>query len=123
MHGSDKDTAYQNADLFVLPSYSENFGIVVAEALGYGVSVLTTTGCPWQELEMHRCGWWVDPTPRGIEAGLRAAVGCENTVLFDMGRRGRLLVERKYQWPGIAERMLEFYDWVLNGGEQPELVV
>lgn len=123
LYGSDKDTAYQNADLFVLPSYSENFGIVVAEALGYGVPVLTTTGCPWQELEMHRCGWWVDPTPRGIEAGLRAAVGCENTVLFDMGRRGRLLVERKYQWPGIAERMLEFYDWVLNGGEQPELVV
>ena len=27
------------------------------------------------------------------------------------------------QWPGIAERMLEFYDWILNGGKQPDFVV
>ena len=51
LFGVAKEQAYREADLFVLPSYSENFGIVVAEAMGYGVPVLTTTGCPWREIE------------------------------------------------------------------------
>lgn len=118
-----KEQAYLNADLFILPSYSENFGIVVAEALGYGLPVLTTTGCPWQELETEGCGWWVEPTVASLEAGLQAALGAGSEELRAMGMRGRRLVEEKYQWPGIAERMLEFYRWILNGGDKPDFVV
>jgi glycosyltransferase involved in cell wall biosynthesis len=118
-----KEQAYLNADLFILPSYSENFGIVVAEALGYGLPVLTTTGCPWQQLETHNCGWWVEPTVASLEAGLQAALGAGSEELRAMGLRGRKLVEQNYQWPGIAERMLEFYGWILNGGTQPTFVV
>ena len=123
LFGDAKEEAYRNADLFVLPSYSENFGIVVAEALGYGVPVLTTTGCPWSELLTHDCGWWVEPTPSGIEAGLNQALCTENQELSAMGARGRELVEQKYQWPEIAERMSEFYGWIMNGGKQPDFVV
>ncbi len=123
LFGAAKERAYRDANLFVLPSYSENFGIVVAEALSYGVPVLTTTGCPWQELESHDCGWWVEPTHAGIEACLSSALGTKGEELRAMGRRGRALVEAKYQWPGIAERMLEFYGWILNGGKRPGFVV
>ena len=123
LFGEAKEKVYREADLFVLPSYSENFGIVVTEALGYQVPVLTTTGCPWSELETHRCGWWVEPTPAGIEQGLRVALATSDLELSEMGARGRALVEEKYQWPGIAERMIEFYDWLLKGGKQPEFVV
>ena len=123
LFGEAKEAAYRQADLFVLPSYSENFGIVVAEALGYGVPVLTTTGCPWQELQTEGCGWWVEPTPAAIEVGLNQALSTKNEELFEMGRRGRQLVEDKYQWPGIADRMQEFYEWILNGGPQPTFVV
>lgn len=123
LFGEAKEAAYRNADLFVLPSYSENFGIVVAEALGYGVPVLTTFGCPWQELQTHNCGWWVEPTPTGIEVGLNQALRTKNEELSTMGWRGRRLVEEKYQWPGIAERMKEFYEWILHSGKQPDFVV
>lgn len=123
LFGAAKELAYREADLFVLPSYSENFGIVVAEALGYGLPVLTTTGCPWQELIEGDCGWWVDPTPAGIENGLQVALSRSSEQLDAMGQRGRALVERNYQWPGIAQRMHSFYDWILNGGKQPDFVV
>ena len=52
--GRDKDELYRKADLFVLPTYSENFGVVVIEALAHGCPVITTKGAPWQELE--NCG-------------------------------------------------------------------
>ena len=123
LFGEAQEAAYRNADLFVLPSYSENFGIVIAEALGYGVPVLTTTGCPWQELQTHNCGWWVEPTPAGIERGLNEALSTKNEERTAMGLRGRQMVQANYQWPGIAERMLEFYDWMLNEGKQPDFVV
>jgi glycosyltransferase involved in cell wall biosynthesis len=72
-----KESAFSNADLFVLPTHSENFGIVVAEALAHGLPVLTTTGAPWSTLAERGCGWWVDATVEGIAEGLRQATSCD----------------------------------------------
>lgn len=124
LFGDDKEQAYLNADLFVLPSYSENFGIVVTEALSYGLPVLTTTGCPWEELETERCGWWVEPTPDGIERGLKAALKNSSLQeLQDMGLRGRALVEKRYLWPAIASDMSFLYKWLLGRENQPDFVI
>ena len=123
LFGDDKTQAYLNADIFVLPSYSENFGIVVTEALGYQVPVLTTTGCPWEELQTERCGWWVEPTPVGIEKGLKAALEVTDEQRSEMGVRGRELVKQKYLWPAIAANTSDFYQWLLGKGDQPDFVV
>jgi glycosyltransferase involved in cell wall biosynthesis len=121
--GEAKAAAFRNADLFVLPSYSENFGIVVTEALSYNIPVVTTKGCPWKELQTHNCGWWVDATPTGIEGGLNEALRTENEELSAMGRRGRRLVEENYQWPAIGKKFRSVYRWILEGGEKPDFVV
>ena len=88
----EKWDVYRRADLFVLPTHSENFGIVVAEALAAGVPALTTTGAPWQDLEHHDCGWWVEPTEQALTTALREAVGASDETRWAMGRRGRRLV-------------------------------
>ena len=58
VYGNRKWELFRQADLFILPTHSENFGIVVAEALASGTPAVTTMGTPWSELESRRCGWW-----------------------------------------------------------------
>lgn len=121
--GDAKDTLYRRADLFVLPTFSENFGIVIAEALQYGVPVLTTTGAPWKDLQTHDCGWWVEPAPGAIEAALAEAFARSGEQLGTMGTNGAALIEQKYRWPRIAESMLAVYDWINGKGDRPEFVM
>ena len=113
---------YREADLFVLPTHSENFGIVVAEALAASVPVLTTTGAPWRELQTQDCGWWVAPEPEAITKALREALGASDATREAMGRRGRALVRERYSWEGVARTMQAVYRWVLGDGPQPACV-
>lgn len=117
LNDEEKWKAYARADLFVLPTYSENFGIVVAEALWAGVPVITTKGTPWHELEERKCGWWIDlPGDRqnphdwtALISALKEAFFMSDSELRDMGKRGRKLVEEKYTWDAVVDAMVEGY--------------
>ena len=123
-----KWAAYARADLFALPTYSENFGIVVAEALWAGVPVITTKGTPWSDLASHNCGWWIDlPTEDGLakwdalDAALaeasklhRQSQPSTSTSLLCMGANGHRLVEQKYTWKAVVGAMKHGYEQILN---------
>lgn len=108
-----KKSAFFDADLFVLPTHSESFGIVVAEALAHGLPVLTTTGAPWSILPESGCGWWVDATVDGIAEGLRQATILDSETLQAMGAKGRALAIAEFDWKGVAELILSTYEGVL----------
>jgi glycosyltransferase involved in cell wall biosynthesis len=108
-----KKSAFFDAELFVLPTHSESFGIVVAEALAHGLPVLTTTGAPWSILPESGCGWRVDPTVDGITEGLRQATALDPETLWSMGAKGRVLVSAKFGWESVAGRMLSTYEAIL----------
>ena len=121
-YGEEKAKSLQSADLFVLPSHSENFGIVVAEALGYGVPVITTTGCPWEDLVKYKCGWWVNADISDFKQALSLALRLpKSKELRNLGANGRQLVKSKYQWKAIAEQMLAFYQYLLKEGPNQNL--
>ncbi|MGB3541863.1 glycosyltransferase, partial [Rubrivirga sp.] len=119
---SEKWNLYRSADLFVLPTYSENFGVVVAEALASGVPVVTTTGTPWSDLRDHGCGWWVAPDARPLRDALEDAVALEDAARAGMGTRGRALVSARYGWPQISAQMADVYAWTLGHAPRPSTV-
>ena len=123
LYEADKRDAFAAADLFVLPTHTENFGIVIAEALASSVPVITTHGAPWRELEEHRCGWWVAPDSVSIGAALTDAASRPLEDLRAMGIRGQALVASRYVWPLVAERTIGLYKWLRDEAERPAFVV
>lgn len=117
LNDDEKWAAYARSDVFVLPTYSENFGIVVAEALWAGVPVITTKGTPWGELETVKCGKWIDLPSEGSNPSawpvLVAALGEMMSLSDDerrqMGANGRRLVEEKYTWEAVVKEMVRGY--------------
>lgn len=116
-----KKELLETADLFILPSFSENFGVVIAEALSYGIPVITTQGTPWEGLIHHGCGWWVQPTVDALTEALTEALRMDKADLQSMGEKGRKFAET-FNWAHIARQTAEVYRWVLGQGEIPSCV-
>ena len=121
-HGPAKEKLYRDADLFVLPTYAENFGLVVAEALAQETPVITTRNAPWQGLEAEGCGWWIDLDQDRLTDTLRAALSRPAADLAAMGRRGRAWVQRDFAMTQVADKMREVYLWASGRGPKPECV-
>lgn len=121
--GARKQACFEIADVFILPSYSENFGIAVAEALASELPVITTTGTPWHDLVEYHCGWWVEPGVQGLSDALIEAMECDQDELRQMGQRGRQLVIDKYSWAKIGVDALKVSEWLLDSSRpKPEVV-
>lgn len=118
----DKHKLYCESSLFVLPTYSENFGMVVAEALACGVPVITTNGTPWQELNDEKIGWCVDLSEENIENAIRDALSLPAEELFAMGQKGSKHINNNYLYTSVAKKNLELYKWILEGGDMPDFM-
>ena len=114
LYGEDKLWAYRNADLYVLPSYSENFGVTVAEALSMGTPAIVSKGAPWPGLDQTISGWWVDAGVDPLVEVLKNALHRTPTELFAMGERGRAWMERVFSWGGIGAKMAATYRWLCD---------
>jgi glycosyltransferase involved in cell wall biosynthesis len=113
--GEAKMRTLLGAELFILPSYTESFGLAAAEALAHGLPVLTTTGTPWTELPRRGCGWLAAPTADALAAALREATAQPPAVLQAMGARGRAWMAADFAWSQVAAAMRSVYEAVLAG--------
>jgi glycosyltransferase involved in cell wall biosynthesis len=121
--GEEKTRLYCGSNLFVLPSFSENFGLVIAEALSCGVPVITTRATPWQELAERGCGWWIETGVEPLVAALEEAFALPAASLSAMGARGSTLVEDRYSWGPIGQAMTRVYEWILGRRSRPDCVI
>lgn len=117
--GTAKWDFLADADLFILPSYSENFGIAVAEAMAMGLPVITTHGTPWEVLSERHLGWWVAPDVAPLTRAIREATAEPAAVLAARGAKAGDYARATFGWPGIGERMVNCYRWLLGEGDKP----
>ena len=122
LYNDEKIAAYKSAKLFVLPTFSENFGIVIAEALASGLPVITTKGAPWSDLEKFNCGFWLDIGVEPLRIGLIDAMNKTDIELNTMGQKGRELIEKTYSIKSVAKQMESLYNWILNKEDRPNFV-
>ena len=112
--GEAKVRLYQSSALFVLPSYSENFGMVIAEAMSCGVPVITTKYCPWEILNETNTGWWIDLSVDKLSDTLSNAMSMDLSMLFDMGQRASKLVHEKFDYRNVAKKTLQMYESLID---------
>lgn len=117
----EKWALYRDSDLFVLPTFSENFGVVVAEALVSGIPAITTVGAPWKDLKENDCGWWIETGVDPLVDALEDATNRSDEERLVMGRRGRQLIRDKYTWDAVAGTLASAYAWVLGNGSSEVL--
>lgn len=122
VYGELKDALLADADVFVLPTISENFGIAVAEALGAGVPAIVTKGAPWEGLDTNRCGWWIEQGVAPLLHALREATALPAHERQAMGSRGRAWMRRDFGWDAIGQEMAAAYRWISGREERPSCV-
>ncbi len=109
----DLNRYYQSASVFALPSttHQEGFGMVLLEALACGTPVISTplVGVA-QELERYQCGVVVNPhNPTELSSALIDLLTHEKRRQT-LAKNGRKLVEEKYSWNRIVEKLEKFYE-------------
>jgi glycosyltransferase involved in cell wall biosynthesis len=115
LQGDQKLAAFRDAEMFVLPSYSENFGIAVVEAMACGLPVVISDKVNiWREVESARAGLVtkcnVDEIARAISILLQNSEKGK-----EMGSNGRQLVQERFSWCQTAELLEQVYRTVIPG--------
>ena len=106
----------KDADLLVLCSDSESFGLVVVEAMAAGLPVVVTRTCPWADIEIYRCGWWVEQTAAAIADAVLRLIE-DPTEARAMGARGARLARERYSWPAVGASMADHYRRLVATGD------
>jgi glycosyltransferase involved in cell wall biosynthesis len=112
-NSEDKLTLFANADVVVLPSYSENFGVVIAESLACGIPVVATKGTPWESIITNNCGWYIDDTQEAMISTIKEIKNTSKADLISMGKRGEHAVF-EFQSYAVAKVMAENYERILE---------
>jgi len=105
-YDEDKNQAFASADVCIVPSHTENFCMVVAEALAFGIPVIASYGTPWADIDKKGCGLWVANSAESLASSI---LQIRNLSLPEMGARGRQWMTDEYSWHAIAGRMRSVY--------------
>lgn len=122
LSGKEKDEAIASISVLAMPSEFENLGNVILEGLIRGIPCIATKGSPWEELETHKCGWWVDYNQKAITEAVKEAIQLSQNELNEMGKRGRKLMINNYSIEEVAKKFKSLYEWIYTSNNKPDYI-
>ncbi len=114
LQGVDKLAVLRDADIFALPSYSENFGIAVVEAMACSLPVVISNRVNiWREIQNAGAGLVTSCDAGELAEALQILLDNED-IRFQMGQSGKALVNKSFSWDTVANDMIRAYRDILN---------
>ena len=89
-----KSKYYQSSSFFILPTYSENFGLVILEALSNFLPVATTNNTPWSEITNYKCGVYFELNSTNLSNTIKFIININNIELDRLSYNSRILSEK-----------------------------
>lgn len=120
--GEAKMNKYMNSDLFILPTFNENFGNVIAEAMMCECPAITTKNAPWEILEEDKCGWWIDLSVDNLVSTLTEAMSLTDEERIELGIKSRQCIINHFSSESVAKQTKKVYEWILGQGDKPDFV-
>jgi glycosyltransferase involved in cell wall biosynthesis len=121
LKGADRIAALADADLFALPSFHENFGIAVIEALAAGIPVIISDEVGvCREIELAQVGAIVPTQVDPLAAEMKRWL-TDDSLRQSAAARARPFVEERFDWVRIAQRWRERYAALASGAPQPAM--
>lgn len=106
LYDKDKVEFLANADLFVLPSHTENFGIVYAESLASGTPIIASKNTPWSVVEDYSCGKWVENSVEETSKAIIEILQKDREIM----RKNSIELALKYDWQSIAKEFKNLFE-------------
>lgn len=115
--GERKMELFRKADVFIQPSYSENFGMSIIEAMNCGVPVIVSNKVGIvREIEEWRAGILIEPTVEGVYSGLKTWLNMEEDELKEITKRAKRMVSELYDIEKVADKMVKLFEEVIRHG-------
>ncbi len=112
IYGDLKFEEYRKASIFILPTFSENFGMTVLEALSQKTPAIVSKGAPWKILSDTHSGWWINLSHNELVSTIKAAISTPTDQLLSMGENAYELAHSSFSWKSVGTDMMQVYDWI-----------
>lgn len=109
--GDNKYKVLNKASAFILPSYSESFGIGIAEAMFFSLPVIATTKTPWEVIKTKKLGWFINPEVHELKISLATLFSSSEENLREIGARAKLNISNTYD---LVETSRQMKDEILS---------
>ncbi len=110
LDGKDKINALCSSNVFILPSYSESFGMAVIEAMAADLPVVVTNKVAISnEISQWKAGIIIGCSEKEVYEGLMKAINMDDNIKNRMVERGKFMVKELYDINRVADRMIELY--------------
>lgn len=111
-----KFKTFEKYDFMILPTYSENFGFIVLEALARGLPVLTTKNTPWDKIKKKDSGWISGNSINSLTLTLKKIFNLSNGNINYFYKKSKNAISHAniYNWDYISENYLNTYKKILD---------